>query len=98
MGTAERRNLEPGLDHGAIGNDGIFENYNNPIADEEALIFSFSFFNPVFINNLNITTNTGIFIDDRPANRGICTDSQGNFVVFEVSVPLREGLVEVSPH
>ncbi len=52
------------LNNGAVGDGGIFQDNHNPVTDIETLRLPLCFFHPVFVDNLDITANAGILIND----------------------------------
>ena len=60
-----------GLDDCAVGNGCAFENHDNAAANDETEVFAIGFFDVIFVDDLHVAADMGVFIDDRPPDGGV---------------------------
>ena len=51
------------LDNHPVRNNCVLDHYHDAVADDEAQLFTIGIFNAIFIDNLDIAADVGIFVD-----------------------------------
>ena len=79
-------------------NHRVFRNDDDAVADEPIAVIAVRIFDAVFIDELDVIADAGVFNNNRAANNRIFTDADVRLIIAEVVLQFFERFKKICAH